>query len=193
MKSSIIRIVFTLLSTAVLSSSLPVELAAVPKLCPIFEKGTLKFDDLSPGPLSTYNGFRFPGFVDWLIVSGSPRSSTPYYKGITSSPHGLLSAFHWMTWFDGGGAFTFDLDLQIVGYRAGETTPAGKKVVRVRNAAGKGGAVNIVLGGSKWRGLDRVGIEAEELDRPQGVPLPGDVSPGFVLDDVVYAKRKLCE
>lgn len=172
----------------------------------------IQFDDLPRlDTLKSYKGFRFPGIVDWSIVQKSARSDTPYDKGITSAPNGLLSVFHWQTWFGAETAFTFDLIsfnltaltahtpapsnpylvVKIVGYRDGEDKAAGKKEIKVRNAAGKGGAVNVVFG-KEWRALDRVGIQAEEMETPGYVPKPWDISPGFVLDDVVYAKRKFC-
>jgi len=83
------------------------------------------------------------------------------------------------------------LRVKIVGFRLGEESPATQKTMVVRNAFGGGGAVFVAFSGKGWKGLARVGIEAEE-EGVKGVPKPGEFSPGFVLDDVVYVKRGLC-
>ncbi|KAF8538355.1 hypothetical protein BDD12DRAFT_166573 [Trichophaea hybrida] len=169
---------------------------------------SLQFDDAPPGFLSTYQNFTFPGTVDWYIISSSPSNPIPVHKGVTSPPHGLLSSFHWMTTFTSSTFFTFDLvslnitaltttarnppllKVKIYGSRVGEEKPRVQKSLVVRNAFGDAGAVFIGFDAG-WRGLETVGIEVVGKEG-MGVPKPGEVSPGFVLDDVVYVKRGVC-
>ncbi|KAA8908212.1 hypothetical protein FN846DRAFT_889569 [Sphaerosporella brunnea] len=198
-----IYIVLTSSILGSLSSPLP------QKLCPITSGGVLSFDDLPEGPLSTYNGFHFPGVVDWSIISGTTGSAIPYNLGITSRPNALLSLFHFETSINSGNAFTFDLvsfnltaltasnkkkaaylKVRVSGFRPGE--PAMEKWLRVRNAfGGQGMPLYVYFGGDGWRGLQNVAVWAVE-EGPVMPPAPGEMTPGFVLDDVVYNKRLVC-